>query len=390
MPVTLHRNGNAIGLYVHVPFCPQHCPYCGFAVVTGKRDLHEHYVDAVCRELADRGKETGVRFATVFFGGGTPSRLDTHHLSRILETADRVCGLEEKCEISIEANPGREDRVRFDDLQKAGFNRISIGAQSFRDSSLKKLGRLHSAADAEAAFERARAAGFASVNLDLIFAVPEVPRRDWVQTLDTALRLSPDHVSTYSLTVEEGTVLERRIASGRIRPQSAEEEAEQFSLGIETLSQAGYEHYEVSNFSRPGHRCRHNWAYWSRGEYLGVGLSAHSHLKGVRSWNSANFHGYLSAVEGGNSAEAGREAIDQSTENRERLFLGLRTSDGVALSERERLQLRRGLKQVQLLREGYLELGDSRLRLTPKGIPVADAISIEIAELFELCTREPA
>ena len=168
----------------------------------------------------------------------------------------------------------------------------------------------------------------------MIFAVPEVPRSDWVQTLDTVLRLSPDHVSTYSLTVEEGTVLERQVASGRIRPQSEEEEAEQFSQGIETFSQAGYEQYEVSNFARPGHRCRHNSAYWSRGEYLGVGMSAHSHLKGVRSWNSANFHGYLRAVEGDNSAEAGKEAIDQSTENRERLFLGLRTSDGVALSER--------------------------------------------------------
>ena len=390
MSVTLHRTGNAIGLYVHVPFCPQHCLYCGFAVVTGKRDLHERYVDAVCRELADRGRELGVRFATVFFGGGTPSRLDAHHLSRIIETADRVCGLEEKCEISIEANPGKEDRVCFDDLQKAGFNRISIGAQSFRNSSLKKLGRLHSAADAEAAFECARAARFASVNLDLIFAVPEVPRSDWVQTLDTVLRLSPDHVSTYSLTVEEGTVLERQVASGRIRPQSEEEEAEQFSQGIETLSQAGYEQYEVSNFARPGHRCRHNSAYWSRGEYLGVGMSAHSHLKGVRSWNSANFHGYLSAVEGDNSAEAGKEAIDQSTENRERLFLGLRTSDGVALSERERVRLGRELKQVRLVRDGYLEVGDSRLRLTPKGIPLADAISLEIAELFEHCTREPA
>ena len=314
MSVTLHRNGNGIGLYVHVPFCPQHCPYCGFAVVTGKRDLHERYVDAVCRELASRGRELGVGFATVFFGGGTPSRLDAHHLFQIIETADRACGLEGKCEISIEANPGKEDRVRFDDLQKAGFNRISIGAQSFRNSSLKKLGRLHSAADAEAAFECARVAGFASVNLDLIFAVPGVPRSDWVQTLDTVLRLSPDHVSTYSLTVEEGTVLERQVASGRIRPQSEEEEAEQFSQGIETLSQAGYEQYEVSNFARPGHRCRHNSAYWSRGEYLGVGMSAHSHLKGVRSWNSANFHDYLSAVEGGNSAEAGKEAIDQSTE----------------------------------------------------------------------------
>ena len=390
MSATPQKNRKGTGLYVHIPFCPQHCPYCGFAVVPGKQSFHERYVDAVCRELASRSRELGVRFATVFFGGGTPSRLWAHHLSRILETADRACGLEGNCEISIEANPGREDTVRFDDLQKVGFNRISIGVQSFRNSSLKKLGRIHSAADAEAAFECARAAGFASVNLDLIFAIPGAPRSDWMHTLDTVLRLSPDHVSTYSLTIEEGTVLERQVASGRVHTQSEEEEAEQFSLGMQTLSQAGYEQYEISNFARPGHRCRHNSAYWSRGKYLGIGMSAHSHLNGVRSWNIANLNDYLSAVEGGNSPVAGQEAIDLSTENRERLFLGLRTRDGVALSEGERLRLRGELKQVRLVTEGYLEIGDSHLRLTAKGFPVADAISLEIAELFEHCVLEPA
>ncbi len=378
-----------MGLYVHIPFCPQHCPYCGFAVVVGKRSLHGRYVDAVCRELARRGEEPGAPFATVFFGGGTPSRLDDQHLARILETADSACGMEADCEISIEVNPGR-DCAHFGDLRKVGFNRISIGAQSFRDSSLKKLGRLHSAADAESAFERAREAGFASVNLDLIFAVPGVPRSDWLRTLDTVLCLSPDHVSTYSLTIEEGTALERQVASGRVQPQSQEEEAEQFSLGIERLSQAGYEQYEVSNFAKPGHRCRHNSAYWARGEYLGVGMSAHSHLRGVRCWNRANLYDYMRALEEGDSPIAGQEAIDLSIENRERLFLGLRTRDGVALSGQEQLRLGRELKRIPLVTEGYLEMCDSHLRLTAKGIPVADAISVEIAELFERCAREPA
>ena len=390
MPASLHRKPNRVGLYVHIPFCPQHCPYCGFSVVVGKRSLHGRYVDAVCRELARRGGETGAPFATVFFGGGTPSRLDPRHLSRILEIADSACGIEADCEISIEANPGSEDRDHFGDFRKIGINRISIGAQSFCDSSLRKLGRLHSAADAEAAFGCARSARFASVNIDLIFAVPGVPRSDWLRTLDTALRLSPDHVSTYSLTIEEGTALERQVASGRVLPQSQEEEAEQFSLGIERLSQAGYEQYEVSNFAKPGHRCRHNSAYWSRGEYLGVGMSAHSHLGGVRSWNHANLHDYIRAVEEGETPVAGQEVIDLSTENRERLFLGLRTRDGVALYENEQLRLGRELKRIPLVTEGYLEMGDSHLRLTAKGIPVADAISVEIAELFERCAGESA
>ena len=389
MSAPLQRKPNRTGLYVHIPFCPQHCPYCGFAVVAGWRTYHERYVDAVCRELACSGEEIQDPFATVYFGGGTPSRLEPHHLARILETAHSTCGLEADCEISLEANPGREDSARFGDFRRIGFNRISIGAQSFRDSSLKRLGRLHSAADAETAFESARTAGFASVNLDLIFAVPGVPRSDWLGTLDRAIRLSPDHVSTYSLTIEEGTRLEKQVASGRVRPLPEDEEAEQFSLGMQALSQAGYEQYEVSNFAKPGHRCRHNTAYWYRGEYLGIGMSAHSHLKGVRSWNCANLHEYMSAVEERGSAEAGQEVIDPFTENRERLFLGLRTRDGVALSEGERLRLWNELKPLPLVTEGYLELGDSHLRLTPKGMPVADAISVEMADLFEQCAREP-
>lgn len=390
MSASLHRKPVRTGLYVHVPFCPQHCPYCGFAVVAGKRSLHERYVDAVCRELSCRGEEIQGLFATVYFGGGTPSRLEPRHLVRILETADSTCGIAADCEITMEANPGSEDSTRFGDFSKIGFNRISIGAQSFRDSSLKKLGRLHSADDAEAAFESARAAGFTSVNLDLIFAVPGVPRSDWLGTLDTVIRLSPDHVSTYSLTIEEGTRLEKQVASGRVRPQPEDEEAEQFSLGIEALSQAGYDQYEVSNFARPGHRCRHNSEYWSRGEYLGVGMSAHSHLKGVRSWNRADLHEYMGAVEGGDSPASGQESVDPSTGNRERLFLGLRTRDGVALSKGERLRLWNELKPLPLVTEGFLELGDSHLRLTPKGMPVADAVSVEIAELFERCARESA
>ena len=144
MSASLHRKPVRTGLYVHVPFCPQHCPYCGFAVVAGKRSLHERYVDAVCRELSCRGEEIQGPFATVYFGGGTPSRLEPRHLVRILETADSTCGIAADCEITMEANPGSEDSTRFGDFSKIGFNRISIGAQSFRDSSLKKLGRLHS------------------------------------------------------------------------------------------------------------------------------------------------------------------------------------------------------------------------------------------------------
>ena len=379
----------SLGLYVHIPFCPQHCPYCGFAVVTGKATAHERYVAAVCSELRTFS-EPRQPIDTVFFGGGTPSSLAPAQLERILQTVSDALGMTPGAEISVEVNPGRRDAARYADIRAAGFNRISIGVQSFSDASLKRLGRIHSAADAVAAFAAARAAGFENVNIDLIFRVSSAPSQDWSRTLDVALDLQPEHVSTYSLTVEPGTVLEKQVDMRSLAMPDDEEDAEQFLFGIEKLTAGGYEQYEVSNFALPGYRCRHNRGYWERAPYIGVGMSAHSYLGGTRSWNLATLSDYLEAVEAGESPLAGCERIDVATASRERLFLGLRTREGAELRAHESRSLRNCQRTCELSRLGFLELSENRLRLTSKGLPVADAISVGVVERLESALLETA
>ena len=283
-----------LGLYVHIPFCPQRCPYCAFTVLTGHEDSVDRYVDCVCREL-ERWSHLGERggLDTVFFGGGTPSRLAPAQLVRLLDTAARVLGLKTEAEITLEANPSTADADCFRAFQQAGCNRLSLGAQSFRDDSLRRLGRMHTAAEAERAYHTARDAGFASVSFDLIFSIPDAPPADWAATLARATDLAPDHMSAYALSVEPGTPFERRRRAGDLSEVDEDTDAAAYELLVDRLSDAGYEHYEISNFARPEHRSQHNWDCWTGAEYIGVGLSAHSYLDGRRFWNSTDLGDYM-------------------------------------------------------------------------------------------------
>ena len=275
------------GLYIHIPFCPQVCPYCAFAKLKGGEEFHTRYAAAVCKEI-----ETGQRgpdappFDTLFFGGGTPSQLDPIPLQAILESVQRWWGIKPNAEITIEVNPGVADFNKFIDFKRIGFNRLSLGAQSFVDQGLRALGRIHRAAEAEKAFEMARKAGFDNLSLDLISGIPNMPQALCRHSLNRALELAPEHISSYALTIEEGTVFAARQRQGRLQPLSEEEDASAYEWTAERLESAGYEHYEVANFARPGRRSRHNWGYWSGAEYLGVGLSAHSFLGSCRRWNT--------------------------------------------------------------------------------------------------------
>lgn len=373
----------AMGLYIHIPFCPQQCPYCVFSVVTGQRRFHQRYMEAVCTEIEMRQSEYANHFTTVFFGGGTPSHVPVHCLSQILEMADKSCGVRWDGEISVEANPGANDVLKYGQLREAGFNRISIGVQSFCDTSLKQLGRIHSGEDAIAAFTAARMAGFDNINLDVIFSIPGVPRSDLYHTLDTVERLSPEHVSAYSLTVEEGSTLESHVMSGRIVPNNEDEDAAQYFEVIERLRAIGYEQYEVSNFAKPGYRCQHNWSHWCHGDFVGIGLSAHSYLRGIRSWNEKKLQEYINRLERGQSVRIGEERIDSSTKSLERLLLRLRTKDGIPLTKSEWAKLREELNDDDMIKAGFIELTESHLRLTSQGMPMADAISVAMIDTFK-------
>ena len=375
---------SALGLYVHIPFCPQICPYCAFASLTGGEDQYERYVEAVCTELRVVSKTCAARaFETVFFGGGTPSKLEPDQLERILVAAAQSFGLAAGAEITLEANPGTADFAKFKGFRDAGFNRLSIGVQSFADESLKTLGRVHSAAEAERAYQVGREAGFDNINLDFIFGIPGSPWTHWLDSLERIVALAPEHVSTYGLTIEEGTVLAERLRQGRWKPVDEEMDARAYEEAVARLAEAGYEHYEVSNFARPARRSRHNWACWMGEEYVGVGLSAHSFLGGVRRWNQRGLQEYIEAVEQGGAPGAGWETIDASTAFRERLWMGLRTCAGVELSLEQGVALAGHHRFKELQEEDYVELAGITLRLTPRGFALADALGIELLDLLE-------
>ena len=372
------------GLYVHIPFCPQQCPYCAFATVIGHDQWHGRYCRAVSRELelAPFKGEDGP-LDTIFFGGGTPSHVEPRNLEAILSTAQTRFGIRPHAEISLEANPGVGDASRFADIRSLGFNRLSIGVQSFADRSLKILGRIHSGDDAVSAYEQARRAGFGNVSIDLISGVPSVPADDWKRSIEVAIELAPEHISIYGLTVEEGTVLHSRQRQGRWQPAGEDADCWATEYGVENLEKAGYRRYEVSNFSKPGYRSQHNWGYWTGGQYLGVGVSSHSYDGRQRYWNVSELREYVGMIEAVQTAREGEECIDSTTSQHEYLWLGLRTTQGVSLTADQTERLNNAGRFRHMRDAGLLELQDRRLRLTQRGFLLADSMGIEVSELLE-------
>lgn len=372
------------GLYVHIPFCVQICPYCAFTSVAGREELFERYVEAVCAEIRGAGhRADGGGLDTVFFGGGTPSILAADQLGRILVAAERKWGLAAGAEVTIEANPGTVDQEKFRSFGAIGCNRLSLGVQSFLDEVLAFLGRMHSAGEAERAYLMAREAGFDNVSLDLIFSIPQVSAGYWQRSLERAAELGPEHISAYALTIEEGTAFARRLREGSLEQIEEEEDAQNFELASQFLVGEGYEHYEVSNFARIGRRSRHSWGCWTGAEYLGVGLSAHSFVDDRRSWNTCDLDTYLERLERGASPREGEEEIDSITALRERIWMGLRTCKGVFLTESQRNQLEGKGRFGAFVEAGYLEFCGEWLRLTARGYVLADGLGVEVAELLE-------
>ena len=280
-----------LGLYLHVPFCLRKCPYCDFASEpldqAGGLPAARRYLDALAIELdlrAASGEFSGAEAETIYLGGGTPTVLPAEWLADILARLRMRFALAEDPEITVEANPGTVDEEQIAALLAAGANRLSLGVQSLSDDVLRTLGRVHSAAEAQAAIGAARAAGCADLNLDLIYGVPNQSLQDWRETLQRALDADAEHISTYALSVEPGTPLAADIDAGRLPSPDDDLSADMYAAAADLLPASGYEHYEISNFARPNRACRHNRRYWANAEYLGLGVSAHSHRGGLR-WN---------------------------------------------------------------------------------------------------------
>ncbi len=380
-------NDQSVALYVHVPFCRARCAYCDFNTYAGLNDLIPAYVAAVCQEIEAAGERWGHLAApTIYFGGGTPSLLPLDHLADILHVLRITFYVSRDAEVTLEANPGTVTPEYLRGLHELGVNRLSLGVQSAHEDELRLLGRVHTWHDAVEAVQWARAAGFANLNLDLIFGLPGQRLTHWQNTLEMALDLQPEHLSLYSLTVEEGTPLAQRIARGELPSPDDDLAAEMFELAEARLAEAGFEHYEISNWARGNDKfpmtndqsmisnfqCRHNLAYWRNEPWLGFGAGAHSWLGGKRWANLRHPREYIAALEEGRSPVAEAEEVTQRTEMGETMMLGLRLSEGVS-DARFRARFGVGLEEVfgaELAESrglGLLEWDGHTARLTPRG-----------------------
>lgn len=353
-------------LYLHVPFCRRRCSYCDFSIVVRKRIPAQDYVDAIRREIRITGgvrREGEQPLETIYFGGGTPSLLPPEALAAVLFDVSGSTGSLDAVEVTVEANPEDVTPAAASAWRRAGVNRVSLGAQSFDDAVLRWMHRSHGPARIADAVRLLRAAGIENVSLDLIFGLPPELHRDWNRDLDLALSLLPSHLSLYGLTVEERTPLARWIARGATAFPDDERYAAEYLAAHERLAAQGYEFYEVSNAALPGRRSRHNQAYWSARPYRGLGPAAHSFDGRARRWNLAAWEAYRRAVSAGRSAVESEEVLNDRQRELERVYLALRTSDGLACTVLHRPPP----TFTAWVEQGWAVIDGARVRCTPEG-----------------------
>ncbi len=369
-------NKDTLGLYLHVPFCVKKCNYCDFCSFAADEKTKSNYVDALLRQIASAPADAR-EVDSVFFGGGTPSLLAEADFARIFSALREKYRIAHDAEITVEVNPGTVTESKADALRSLGVNRISMGLQSAIDGELRILGRIHTYAQFLESYRLLRSRGFDNVNIDLMYAIPGQSKDSLEQTLAHVIALSPEHISAYSLIIEENTPFGRKRES--LSLPGEEEESEMYILVCKMLSDAGYLHYEISNYARQGKLCRHNLRYWQGGDYLGFGLAAHSLYRAERLAMTESLDAYLSEP----TAFESRIKRDAASEAEEYVMLGLRTSFGISLSEyrtrfgedlllgkEEKIDLYQGL--------GYLSRASDRLALTEKGFYLSNAIICEL------------
>ena len=374
-------------LYLHIPFCVKKCNYCDFLSAPAGEETRAAYVDALLEEIRGFDEPEDYEVVTVFFGGGTPSILPGQAIFRIMEALREKFSFRKEAEITLEANPGTVDKEKLSFYKKAGINRLSFGLQSADAEELKKLGRIHTWAKFLESFQLAREAGFSNINVDLMSALPGQTKESWEKTLRQVLALQPEHISAYSLIIEEGTPfyqlyekdVERRDAGEE--PElipSEEEERAMYEATGRILKEQGYLHYEISNYAKPGCECRHNLGYWQRRDYLGFGLGASTLLNPVRYKNTEDLEAYL----GGDFSKKEFFVLTKDNQIEETMFLGLRVLEGVSKEQfREqfscelRVVYRKELEKLE--KEGLLEEEGDFVRLTSRGIDLSNPVLAE-------------
>ena len=369
--------------YVHVPFCAHKCGYCDFASLAGSDHLADRYLAALEREMAMETGGTPQPVDTIFIGGGTPTRLDAPALKRLLTAVRRWFPLNDDGEWTVEANPGTLDEAKADVLANGGVNRVSLGAQSFQPALLAALERNHAPEEIGRALELVRPR-FERWSFDLIFGVPGSTPALWADDLSTALALGPSHLSCYGLVYEKGTALWKQWQAGQVREVDEESERTMYAHTIDRLAAAGLAQYEISNFARPGHECRHNLVYWANDAYFGVGLGAARYVNGVRSVNTRDLPAYLKRIEVEQSATGPTETLDPEARARETAVLMLRlTASGLDRQDFARrtgfvIDSLAGPVIVRFVASGLLEDDGQRVRFTREGLFLADTVLCDL------------
>lgn len=365
-----------ISLYIHIPFCVRKCLYCDFPSFSGMESIFDDYVRMLCREIDETYSDyRGMEVKSIFVGGGTPSVLPPALLGRISDKIFSRFDVDSKAEITIETNPGTLDAKKLAEIKSMYFNRLSMGLQAWQDRLLKKLGRIHTADEFETNFLQARDAGFKNINVDLMFALPAQSLDDWQETLEKVMKLRPEHISAYSLIIEEGTPFFDMFDRGELKETDEDTDRKMYYLAKEMLSDKGYKQYEISNFAKEGFECYHNKVYWRTEEYQGFGLGAHSYADGVRFHNTYDMKEYLR----GEGLRMDKEFLSLQEKQEEFMFMGLRMNEGVSEAEflrrfGESMDSVYGDEIKELISEELLVKKDGRLSLTDRGVDISNSV----------------
>lgn len=369
------------GIYIHIPFCKSRCIYCGFYSTT-LLDLRKKYINAVCREMELRKNYIREPFSTIYLGGGTPSLLDEAELTKLFLYINNVYDVDRNAEITMECNPDDITPKFTNMLSRLPINRVSMGAQTFADSRLRLLHRRHNSDEVKHAVKLLREAGIKNISIDLMFGFPDESLSQWKEDMSAALALNVEHISAYSLMYEEDTPLWKMLDTGKVKEIDEELSLTMFKELVCQLTDAGYEHYEISNFARPGYRSRHNSSYWHQVPYIGLGAAAHSFDLNSRQWNVADLKLYIEEINNG-IIPMEREELDNDTTFNDIITTALRTSDGINLNA---LETRLGKRYRNTLisaagkhlEQGLLEIRHDRLRLTSEGIFISDMVMSDL------------
>ena len=372
-----------LGLYIHIPFCKKKCNYCDFVSYQEQDEKIEAYINSLKKEIKIISEHfNSYSISTIFFGGGTPSYLDENFISSILEECNICFDLTNTEEISIETNPGTLNNSKLSRYKYFGINRLSIGLQACQNKLLKSIGRIHSFEEFLEGYNIARKSSFNNINIDLIFGLPGQTLSDWRDTLNKVLSLKPEHLSCYSLKIEEHTLFHNMYLNKLIEFPTDEEEREMYHYTVSTLKFNGYIQYEISNFCLPGYQCKHNLIYWNCEQYIGIGAGAHSYFDNIRYSNHTSLDKYILEINKGRLPQQDFQTINKQESMIEFIILGLRLIDGVDKNSfkqkfNNKIDEMYSAQISKLLELGLIENEKHRLKLTSKGLDLANQVMIE-------------